>query len=99
MCDRVFSKFDLPILLPSIVTFAKSEGLNTPRALKRLTKIINLMISEPLETETPGLPYVQNESNQLISFRDVLSYTSPCSLTKFLSQWKTSQKKGFFPHG
>ena len=34
-----------------------------------------------------------------IVFKDVLNYTSPCSLSKFLKQWNAPDAKGIFPHG
>ena len=33
-----------------------------------------------------------------IVFRDVLNYTSPCSLDKFLKQWGATLHKSIFPH-
>ena len=32
------------------------------------------------------------------AFKDVLNYTSPCNLSTFLKQWKTTEQKGIFPH-
>ena len=34
-----------------------------------------------------------------IVFKDVLNYTSPCSLEKYLKQWNAPDAKGIFPHG
>ena len=34
-----------------------------------------------------------------IVFKDVLNYTSPCSLSKYLKQWNAPDAKGIFPHG
>ena len=35
----------------------------------------------------------------LLAFKDVLQYTVPCPLAKFLKQWKVPESKGIFPHG
>ena len=34
-----------------------------------------------------------------IIFKDILNYTSPCSLSKYLKQWNAPEAKGIFPHG
>lgn len=39
------------------------------------------------------------EAEILLSFKDVLQYTVPCPLSKFLKQWKVPESKGIFPHG
>ena len=89
MC--VFSRFDLPILLPSIVKFADTLHLNY-KVLKKNTQIINLVISKASNGYS-------KKSDPILSIRDVLKYTAPCSLASFLSQWRVKQQKGFFPHG
>ena len=33
-----------------------------------------------------------------ICFKDVLSFTSPCSLEKYLKQWKATAQKGIYPY-
>ena len=33
-----------------------------------------------------------------IQLRDVLNYTTPCSLSDYLSQWQISERKSIFPH-
>ena len=37
--------------------------------------------------------------DQILGFKDVLQYTVPCPLSKFLKQWKVTESKGIFPHG
>ena len=79
-----FSKFDVPVLVPSIVQYCTEKGLETSVLQKGgKTSYLNLKSGE----------------DDIIQFRDVLSYTSPCSLDKFLKQWKSAQIKGCFPHG
>ena len=78
------SKFDVPVLIPLIVRYCEEHGLETS-VLQKQSKVSYLS--------------VKNENDDLIQFRDVLSYTSPCSLDGFLRQWKTTQTKGCFPHG
>ena len=34
-----------------------------------------------------------------ILFKDTLHYSSPCSLDRYLVQWKAPEAKGIFPHG
>ena len=34
-----------------------------------------------------------------IAFRDILNYTAPCSLDKYLKQWNAPVGKSIFPHG
>ena len=89
-CSNQKSKFDFPILFSSIVQFCEEDHRNI-KLLKKGSKLTYVNISEALEDDS--LNY------DLIQFRDVLSYTSPCSLDKFLRQWKTPQVKGCFPHG
>ena len=84
MKNHLKSKFDLPVLLPSIARYA-NKRYNNIKLLKKGTKISHLTLAEVDERE-----YVQ--------FRDVLSYTSPCSLDKFLKQWDAPLAKGCFPH-
>ena len=40
-----------------------------------------------------------NDEEKILSFKDVLQYTVPCPLSKFLKQWKVPEAKGIFPHG
>ena len=84
ICSHFESKFDLPILLPSIAEYAQQRHTNID-LLKKGTKISHLTMSEVCE-------------NDWIQFRDVLSYTSPCSLDRFLKQWNAPQAKGCFPY-
>ena len=39
------------------------------------------------------------DKETIFSFKDVLQYTVPCPLSKFLKQWKIPEAKGIFPHG
>jgi len=78
------SKFDLPILLPSIAEYAQQRHINI-NALTKGTKIPNFSMREVGE-------------HDWIQFRDVLSYTSPCSLDRFLKQWNAPEAKGCFPY-
>ena len=45
-----------------------------------------------------GAKYITLEVGDII-FKDVLNYTSPCSLDKYLRQWQAPEAKGIFPHG
>ena len=71
-------------MLPSIVQYCKVIDVETS------------VIQKDGKTSYLNLKY---EDEDIIQFRDVLSYTSPCSLDTFLRQWKTTQTKGCFPHG
>lgn len=74
----------MTVLLPSIMQYCKENDFETS-VLKKGSKISYLT--------------VKFDEEDLIQFRDVLCYTSPCSLDKFLKQWRTDQTKGCFPHG
>ena len=74
----------MPVLLPSIIKYCNEHELQTS-VLQKGTKISYFN--------------VKSDEEDIIQFRDVLSYSSPCSLDKFLKQWKTAQTKGCFPHG
>ena len=45
-----------------------------------------------------GAKYITLEVGDII-FKDILNYTSPCSLDKYLRQWQAPEAKGIFPHG
>ena len=52
--------------------------------------------------KTSSLTYIQllsPENDILLGFKDVLQYTVPCPLSRFLKQWKVPESKGIFPHG
>ena len=74
----------MAVLLPYIIKYCDETLLKTS-VLQKGNKISYLN--------------VKIDKTDLLQFRDVLSYTSPCSLDKFLKQWKTTQTKGCFPHG
>ena len=50
------------------------------------------------ETLKKGTKYITLTVGNII-FKDTLNYTSPCSLEKYLVQWKAPDAKGIFPHG
>ena len=78
------SKFDIPVLLPFIIRYCKENEIKL-KPMEKQGKLSYLTLN------------IEKES--VMQFRDVLSYTSPCSLDRYLKQWKTTQTKGFFPHG
>ena len=41
----------------------------------------------------------EEDDSFILGFKDVLQYTVPCPLSKFLKQWKVPESKGIFPHG
>ena len=45
------------------------------------------------------LQFFSGDLETILSFKDVLQYTVPCPLSKFLKQWKIPEAKGIFPHG
>ena len=45
-----------------------------------------------------SLDIVSPDKDFQLAFKDVLNYTSPCTLAAFLKQWKTAEQKGTFPH-
>ena len=80
-----FSKFDLPILIPTIMKYCVEKDF--------LTSIL------PKGGKMSYFNLQKEKDVDVIQFRDILTYTSPCSLDKFLRQWKTAETKGCFPHG
>ena len=43
---------------------------------------------------------IERQSDRaVVSFRDVLHYTSPCNLDSYLRQWKAKCTKSIWPHG
>ena len=107
MCKLHFqSKFDLNVLLPFIAqftdrfqdkTFKKKNTKLKTRLLRKGTQLINLIVHKDRDFKHNN--EILQETFDLLSFRDVLKYTSPCSLASFLGQWKSTLQKGFFPHG
>ena len=44
-----------------------------------------------------GVSYLLIESDDLV-FKDILKFTSPCNLSKYLKQWQVTEKKSIFPY-
>lgn len=51
-----------------------------------------------VETLKKGSKYITLQVDGIV-FKDTLNYTSPCSLERYLVQWKAPEAKGIFPHG
>ena len=49
------------------------------------------------ETLKKGAKYLTLSVGDIV-FKDILNYSSPCSLDKYLRQWKAPEAKGIFPH-
>ena len=62
--------------------------------------IVQFASNNKLEIQTlkKGAKYITLQVGEIV-FKDTLNYTSPCSLDKFLRQWKAPEAKGIFPHG
>ena len=71
-----------------------------------LPVLLKFLYEEIVETKSPQSPIniiKRNSSYMQISFmniqlRDVLNYTTPCSLSEYLRQWQISETKSIFPH-
>ena len=51
-----------------------------------------------IQTLKKGSRYITVQIGDIV-FKDTLNYSSPCSLEKYLRQWKAPDAKGIFPHG
>ena len=87
MHDFHFSlgKFDLKVLAPMIYKYAQDNDV-TVSCVKRDTNYQNMTLVKGGDRE------------QRISFKDVLNYTSPCTLDKFCKNWGSKLKKSIFPY-
>ena len=45
------------------------------------------------------LQLISLDGSIIISLKDTLQLTVPCSLSAFLKSWKIAEAKGIFPHG
>ena len=79
----IFSKFDVPVLLLSIIRYCK-ENEFTVVPLQKHGKVSYLTL--------------KIEEDSLVQFRDVLFFTSPCSLDRYAQlNGQTTLKNHFFP--
>ena len=46
-----------------------------------------------------SLTLIKTDTNQVVTFRDVLNFSSPTTLDNYLKQWGATVKKGIFPYG
>ena len=44
-----------------------------------------------------GSQYISVSTGDIV-FKDILSFTSPCSLEKYLKQWNATAGKGIYPY-
>ena len=80
-------RFDLVCMLDGIIKWCDQSY--PPRNTSYITRGRSFMTFQ----------IQQLESEQIFVFKDVLNFTSPCSLSDYLKQWKTTEQKGAFPHG
>ena len=92
-----FKHFSEQLFILSILQLF-SANLMFPFFYRRLYGIAKKMNLQWFHFKNTEKFHIWHEDS-LVQFRDVLSYTSPCNLDRFLRQWKTTQTKGFFPHG
>ena len=78
-------KFDLKVLAPSIYNFASANGV-TVSCVKRNTNYLSMTLVK------------NGDREQRISFKDVMNYTSPCTLDKFCKNWGSKLQKSIFPY-
>ena len=78
-------KFDLKVLAPMIYKYAYDNEV-TISCVKRDTNYQNMTLVKGGDRE------------QRISFKDVLNYTSPCTLDKFCKNWGSKLRKSIFPY-
>ena len=79
-------KFDMKILAPYIYAYAHHRGIEIS-AIKRCGSYFSLTLERKLGNRI-----------QKICFRDVLNFTSPTTLEKYMSQWGARATKSIFPY-
>ena len=80
----ILGRFDLNCLLPEMMKWIKNNGYTTNLIMKG-NKLTYMQLVSPGE-------------EVILGFKDVLEYTVPVPLSKFLKQWKIPEAKGIFPH-
>ena len=81
----ISGRFDSHCLLHGIMKWKTLHNYNAETIMKGNSFVL-IKMSSP-------------DSRTIIGFKDVLQYTVPCPLSKFLKQWKIPEAKGIFPHG
>ena len=74
-----------------------SSRFDLPVLIGGIVQFASKIDLEP-EVLKKGSQYITLTVGDII-FKDTLKYTSPCSLAKFLLQWRAPDAKGIFPHG
>ena len=80
------AKYDIPCIIGLIFNYCRHNDceINT---IKRGTSYMALTLSRKLDDRISR-----------ITFRDVLNYTAPCRLSKYLKQWGSELQKSIFPY-
>ena len=79
-------RYDLPCIIGLIYNYSKLHDCKM-KTIKKGTSYMALTL-----TKTVG------DRKAVITFRDVLNYTAPCSLSKYLKQWGSPLAKSIFPY-
>ena len=80
------AKYDIPCIIGLIFNYCKENDCDLD-LIKRGTTYMALTLTRRLD-----------ERKSSITFRDVLNYTSPCRLSKYLKQWGAELQKSIFPY-
>ena len=80
------AKYDIPCIIGLIFNYCKENECELD-TIKRGTSYMALTISKKWMDRVAR-----------IAFRDVLNYTAPCRLSKYLKQWGAELQKSIFPY-
>ena len=80
------AKYDIPCIIGLIFNYCKVNDCELD-TIKRGTTYMALTLSRKLD-----------DRKSCFTFRDVLNYTAPCRLTKYLKQWGAELQKSIFPY-
>ena len=80
------SRYDIPCIIGLIFNYCEVNKCEF-NTIKRGTGYMSVTITKKYE-----------ERKASITFRDVLNYTAPCRLSKYLKQWGSVLNKSIFPY-
>ena len=80
------SRYDIPCIIGLIYDYCSANKCSM-NAIKRGTGYMALTVTK-----------VVGDRKASITFRDVLNYTAPCRLSKYLKQWGSELAKSIFPY-
>ena len=79
---KISARFDLPCLLTYITSYCGRNHIKM-EVIKKCTSYMAITLSN---------------RGTVLSFRDVLNFTPPCSMDRFLRSWEAPFTKSIFPY-